>query len=113
MINSNMKALYIVVNAGFAEQVVELVRSKGASGATIINARGISSLQKEIMGINIGREKEMILTLTSVETADAIMEAIRQNMEFKSESHVVCFTLPVSKTVGLRENLAENPPVEK
>ncbi len=107
MINSNMKALYIVVNAGFAEEVVELIRSKGASGATIINARGISSLHKEIMGISVDSEKEVILTVTSSETADKIMEAIKQSAEFKSEAHSICFTLPVTKTVGLSQSLVQ------
>ncbi|NLK88203.1 MAG: P-II family nitrogen regulator [Clostridiaceae bacterium] len=99
--SNNMKALYIVVNAGFAEQVVDFIRSKGSSGATIINARGISSLHKEIMGISIDREKEIILTLTDIETADKIMEDVKRNTAFKSEAHGVCFTLPVSKAVGI------------
>lgn len=107
MITSNMKALYIVVTAGFAEQVVDFIRAKGSSGATIINARGISSLHKEIMGISIDREKEMVLTLTDSETADKIMETIKQKTAFKAEAHGVCFTLPVSKTVGIGQNLAE------
>lgn len=111
--NSNMKALYIIVNAGFAEQVVELVRAKGASGATIINARGISSLHKEIMGISVDSDKEIVLTLTDGNTADSIMEAIRQNKEFKAETHGVCFTLPVDKTVGLRQASAETPEAGK
>jgi nitrogen regulatory protein PII len=98
---NNMKALYIIVNAGFAEQVVEYIRSVGATGATIINARGVSPMHKEIMGISIDREKEIILTLTEEETAEKIIEAVRQNGDFKSEAHGVCFTLPVVKAVGL------------
>jgi len=113
MNNSDMKALFIVVNAGFAEQVVDLVRSKGASGATIINARGISSLHKEIMGISIDREKEMVLTLVDSDTADKIMETVKQSTNIKSEAHGVCFTLPVTKTVGLRPNHAGTPEANK
>lgn len=105
MTNSNMKALYIVVNAGFAEQVVDFIRSKGSSGATIINARGISCLQKEILGISIDREKEVVLTIIDNETADQIMEAIKQNIAFKSEAHGICFTLPVAQAVGLAQRI--------
>jgi len=104
MNNSNLKALYIVVNAGFAEQVVDFIRSKGSSGATIINARGISSLHKEIMGISVDREKEVVLTLVDSEIADKIMEDIKKNTAFKTEAHGICFTLPVSKAVGLTKN---------
>lgn len=101
MINTNMKALYIVINAGFAEQVVEYIRTMGSTGATIINARGVSSMQKEIMGISIDREKEIVLTIIESEKADTIMEAVKQNTVFKTEGHGICFTLPVIKTVGI------------
>lgn len=99
--NNKMKALYIVVNVGFAELVVDFIRSQGATGATIINARGISAFQKEIMGISIDTEKEIVLTLIDNENADKIMEAIKQNPTFKSEAHGICFAIPVDKTVGL------------
>ena len=102
--NTNMKALYIVVNAGFAEQTVEFIRSKGVSGATIMNARGISSMYKVILGISIDSEKEIILTLTDSATADVIMDIIKQDAAFKAEAHGICFTLPVWKTVGIGQS---------
>lgn len=106
--NNQMKALYIIVNAGFAEEIVELVQSKGASGATIINARGVCAFHKEILGISTDSEKEMILTLTDGVTAEKIMEAVKKDHGFKSEAHGICFTLPVSKTVGVNEqNIAD------
>ena len=102
--NSNMKALYIVVNAGFAEEIVDFIRLKGSTGATIINGRGISILQKEIMGISIDREKEIILTLVNDETTDKIIEAINQNKELKTNAHIVCFAMPVAKAVGIHQS---------
>jgi len=48
-----------------------------------------------------------MLTLTSSETADIIMDDIKQNTEFKSEVHIICFTLPVTKTVGLSQSLVQ------
>ncbi len=101
--NTKMKALYIIVSAGFAELVVDFIRSQGATGATIINARGINAVQKDILGISIDIEKEIVLTLIDSEKADKILEAIRQNPTFKSEAHGISFTLPVDKTVGLSE----------
>lgn len=103
--NSNLRALYIVVNAGFAEQVVEYIRTKGSTGATIINARGISTLQKEIMGISVDTEKEIVLTIIESDKAELIMEAVKQNPTFKTEAHGICFTLPVTKTVGLSKGI--------
>lgn len=101
MSNSSLRALYIVVNTGFAEQIVEIVRSNGSSGATVINARGISSTHKEIMGISNDAEKEIILTITPVEIAVKIMNAVKQYAGFRSEAQGICFALPVTKTVGI------------
>lgn len=110
MINTHMKALYIVVNAGFAEQVVEYIRTKGSTGATIINARGVSTLQKDILGISVDSDKEVVLTVIESEKAEIIMEAIKQDPTFRNEAHAICFTLPVSKTVGLTtEPINEHP----
>ena len=99
--SEKMKALYIVVNMGFAELVVDFIHSQGITGATIINARNVCAFQKEVMGISLCTEKEMVLVLTDSEKVDKIMEAIKQNTRFKSEANGICFALPVEKAVGL------------
>lgn len=99
--NSNMKALYIVVNMGFSEKIVEYIRSLGSCGATIINARRYSFQHKEIMGISTDKEKEIVLTIVDSDAADRIMNSIKQYSGFKTEAHGICFTLPVSNAVGL------------
>ena len=101
MSDSNMKALYIVVNVGFAEKIVEYIRSYGSCGATIINARRYSFQHKEIMGINTDKEKEIVLTIIDSDAADRIMNSIKQYTGFKTQAHGICYTLPVSSAVGL------------
>lgn len=101
MSNSSLRALYIVVNTGFAEQIVEIIRANGSSGATVINARGVDSAHKEIMGISNDAEKEMILTITTIDIAVKIMNAVKQYAGFRSEAQGICFSLPVTKTVGI------------
>ncbi len=103
MDNSNMKALYIVVNMGFAEKIVEYIRSQGSCGATIINARRYSFQHKEIMGISTDKEKEIVITIVDNDTSERIMQSIRQYSGFKTEAHGICFTLPVSSAVGLSQ----------
>jgi len=55
------------------------------------------------MGISVDTEKEVVLTVTESEIADKIMEAIKLNTAFRTEAQGICFTLPVSKAVGLRK----------
>ena len=50
---SNIKALIIIVNAGFSNEAIKIARESGATGATILNARGESLHHEVFMGISI------------------------------------------------------------
>lgn len=93
----NAKALFIVVNAGFAEEIVAIAREEGASGATIMNARGEGLKPQMIMGITIDSEKEMVLSIVEENTAAAIMDAVKKKAGIGTPAHGVCFYLPVNK----------------
>lgn len=93
--------LYIIVNAGFADDVIEIVRGAGIRGATILNARGGGTRYESFMGITVDSEKDMILCVTDAATSERAMEAIREKAGIKTPAHSICFTLPVDKTVGV------------
>ena len=99
--SGNIKALFIVINAGFAEQAVEIAREAGALGATIINARGFGSVHKSIMGISVDTEKEMVLSLVDKETADKAINAIKERAGLGSPVNGICFTMPVEHVIGI------------
>ncbi len=90
-----LKALYIIVNAGFSSEVVELARKIGSTGATIINARGSVLKPKTILGITIDTEKEIILTIVEKDIAIKITEAIKEKLGVGTKAHGLCFFLPV------------------
>ncbi|MGF7143175.1 nitrogen regulatory protein PII [Anaerotaenia torta] len=98
---NNLKALYIIVNAGFAEEVVEMAREAGARGATIINARGTGAMHKAILGITIDTEKEIILSVVDADTAERIVAAVNTKSGFKTPANGICFTMPIDKMVGI------------
>lgn len=103
---SELKALYIIINAGFSSEVVEIARSLGSTGATIINARGSVSKPKTIMGITIDSEKEIVLTIVKKEIAVKIAEEIKEKLGVGTKAHGLCFFLPVEmSTIPLK---AEN-----
>ena len=90
-----LKALYIIVNAGFSSEVVEIARSLGSTGATIINARGSVSKPKTILGITIDTEKEIVLSVVEKDIAVKIAEAIKEKAGVGTDAHGLCFFLPV------------------
>lgn len=97
----DIKALFIVVNAGFTDAVMEVARAAGVKGATILHARGEGSMHKSFLGITVDSEKEIILSLIEKNIADDIMAAIADNAGFLSPSHAICFTMPVEKTTKI------------
>lgn len=104
-----LKALYIIVNAGFSSEVVEIARSLGSTGATIINARGSVAKPKTILGITIDTEKEIVLTIVEKEIAVKITEAIKEKAGVGTAAHGLCFFLPVEmSTLIIHEQKSNN-----
>ena len=97
-----MKALYIIANVGFAEEIVEMTRNAGAKGATIMNARGTADMNKAFFGITTSPEKEIILTLVDAKVVDTIMAEVGEKAGVKTPAGAVCFCVPVEKAVGIR-----------
>ena len=96
-----IKALFIIANAGFADDIVELTREEGVGGATILKARGEGVRHESFMGITVDAEKDMILSVVDEITAEKAMAAIKEKMGIKTPAHGVCFTIPVDKIVGV------------
>ena len=103
----NMKALFLVINAGFSEEVIKIARKAGASGATILNARGEGAIHKSILGIPVEHEKEMVITLVEEDVADDIMRKIKESAGIETPAHGVCFTLPVEKMTSTKQEFLD------
>ncbi len=68
----------IIVNDGFADDVMAAARKAGAGGGTIINARGTGREDDaKFFGITIVPEKEMLLILAEKSKSDAILDVVR------------------------------------
>ncbi len=90
-----LKALYVIVNAGFASEIVDIAREFGAGGATIFNARGSAAKPKTILGITIDSEKEIVLSVVEKDIAVKIMEAVKERAGVGTSAHGLCFFMPV------------------
>lgn len=102
---SHMKALFIIVNAGFADDVIEIARCAGAGGATILNARGEGPRHEVFMGITVDSEKEIILCLVEEEISEKIMVAVKEKAGIRTPKHSICFTMPVEKIIGVNPSM--------
>ena len=101
--------IMVVVNRGFSDYVVETAREAGATGATIINARGTSIHEtQKFLGLNIQPEKELILILVNKDERNKIMTEICAAANLNKEGKGLCFSLPVSDLKGIA-HLLKNP----
>ncbi len=50
----DVEALFIIVNAGYTDTIMDILRSEGASGATVINARGEGARHELFFGHHRG-----------------------------------------------------------
>lgn len=100
--NSMYKAIYVVVDKGSAEGVIEVANKAGARGGTIINARGsgIHEAQK-LFSIEIEPEKEKVFIIAKNEQKDEIVGAIRNHIANHESDNGIIFLLDVCEAYGL------------
>lgn len=102
--SSMYKAIYVVVEKGKGEQVMDAAKEVGARGGTIINARGSSIHETaKFLNMEIEPEKELVLILAQNELAKTIVTAIRDTMKIDKPGQGIIFVQNVSETYGLNE----------
>ncbi len=95
--------IVVIVNSGFEEKVMSAARSVGARGGTIFNARGTAQSQDlvKFMGITLHPNKEIVFILSSKESRDDIMTAIKKETGLATEGAGIIFSLPVDSVMGI------------
>jgi nitrogen regulatory protein PII len=91
-----------VVNQGYSDEFMTVAREAGASGGTVINARGIVHQGPvKFFGISVQDEKEIITILATREKKAPIMQAVSQAFGINTKAGGIIFSLPVDGVAGL------------
>ena len=102
MKTNNHEVIFAIVNAGFAEDVMEVAKENGARGGTILNARGVAGEEAAaFFGITIHAEKEILMMVVDKSIRDDILNAIYKRMGMGKQAQGIAFSLPVSDVAGL------------
>ena len=99
----DFELLSVIVNSGSADLVMDAARKAGASGGTVINARGTARPEDApFFGITIVPEKELVMILSPREKTDAIMESIKAEFRDAEPGSGIAFRMPVDafETLG-------------
>ena len=102
MKTENHEVIFAIVNAGFAEDVMEVAKENGARGGTIINARGVAGQEAAaFFGITIHAEKEILMMVVDKAIRNDVLNAIYKQMGMDKKAQGIAFSLPVSDVAGL------------
>lgn len=99
---SDFDLIVAIIGRGFADYVVSSARDAGATGATIIYGRGTADADKQVLGISLQPEREVVLILVKKDDRRKIMQAISDKTSLMEEGRGLCFSLPVSDVYGLK-----------
>ena len=112
MKTDNHEVIFAIVNAGFAEDVMDVARQQGARGGTILNARGVVNEDAAaFFGITLHADKEILMMVVEKNIRDHVLNAIYKEMGMDKKARGIAFSLPVSDVAGLAakvEPKAEN-----
>ena len=85
MTNNNHEVIFAIVNAGFAEDVMDVAREDAAA----------------FFGITLHAEKEILMMVVEKELRDTVLNAIYKEMGMAKKAQGIAFSLPVNEAVGL------------
>ena len=91
-----------IIGRGFSDYVVSSARDAGATGATILYGRGTADADKQVLGISLQPEREIVLILVKKSDRRKIMQAISDKTSLMEEGRGFCFSLPVSDVFGIK-----------
>ena len=95
--------IFVIFNEGFSDDVMAAARLGGATGGTLLSAKGTGLVPAEkFLGISLANEKEVLLTVDRAENKASIMRAIMEKAGPETKCGAICFSLPVSQVAGLR-----------
>ena len=105
---NQFEMVFAIVNSGYTEEVMDAVKACGATGGTIINARGTANLEAEkFFGISISSEKEIVMIIVKKDIKDSVLKAIYEKVGLSTPGQGIAFSLPVDEAVGLGKTIEE------
>ena len=102
MTTNNHEVIFAIVNAGYAEDAMDVAREQGVRGGTIINGRGVArENEAAFFGITIHAEKEILMMVVEKDIRDNVLSALYKQMGMQKKAQGIVFSLPVSDVAGL------------
>ncbi len=101
--DDEFKLVMSIVKRGFETEVLEAAKTAGHLGAFVMQAKGVSKIQRKFLGFSIDPENTVVMMLVKKELVVPVMKSIYSSVDFTSEARGMVFALPVTEVVGMRD----------
>lgn len=104
------KLIIVFIDDACTDSILAAARSKGATGATVINhARGEGlKKQKTFMGLSLDIQRDVVLLLVEEHLSRAILETVNEVGEFDSDSGKgIAIQIDVEDAVGVAHQVQQ------
>ena len=100
------KLIMAFVKPSITDAVVDAMKESGATGATIIPARGTGMHEaKSFFGLSIEDQTEIIVFLVEEHVVENLMNVIRLAGKFNKPGTGIAFVLPIEHVAGLESQM--------
>lgn len=99
--NIEMELIITICIKGNSDKIMKVAREAGATGGTVVKAKGTASSSDMFFGMAISDEKEIIYIVSRKEQKSDIMKSIASYTN-EHGTHPLVFSLPVTETAGFR-----------
>ncbi len=100
------KLILSSVKADITDKVVEAAKKGGATGATIIPARGTGIREaKTFFGLSLEAQTDIIMFLVEEHLVNKILDAVKTAGKFHEPGTGIAFVVPVEHVVGLESQM--------
>jgi len=100
--------LVAIVAEELEDKAIEVAKGAGATGVTILTARGIGAKEKKtFFGLTYeGRESVLIYVLER-KLAYEVLKALNKELKLEEEDHGIAFTIPIEHLAGIDKTQLE------
>jgi len=100
------KIILASVKTDLTDRIVDAAKSAGATGATIIPARGTGIREaKTFFGLSLEAQTDIIMFLLEEHLISTILETIGNVGQFDKPGTGIAFVLPVDQVIGLESQI--------
>ncbi|MEO5364196.1 MAG: P-II family nitrogen regulator [Magnetococcus sp. DMHC-8] len=103
----HLKLIVAVLRPHLTERAMQAARRAGATGATIVPARGTGlSESRSFLGLSLDSQRDLILFLLEESLVPAVIRAIHLDAELDNPGTGMLWVMDVEQAMGLKDQLA-------